>query len=313
MKEQKSFLFGPVPSRRLGLSLGVDIVPYKVCSFDCVYCQVGVTTDKTIQRKEYVPVDKVLAELKTRLDNGLKADYITLSGSGEPTLNSKLDELITGIKKLTDIPVAVLTNGTLLDDKDVRAAVCKADLVLPNLDAGSEKVFRKINRPCENITLAKLVKGLYDFRREFDGQIWLEVFIIDGVNTDKEELARIKELIAKIKPDEVQLNTAVRPTAEEGIKGADKKLMEQISDFMNDNCTVVADFSKAKENKNIRATEQQLLSMLQRRPCSLDDICSGLGIHRNEATKYTTALQKEGLILTENRQGKVFYRAKHDR
>lgn len=313
MEQQKSFLFGPVPSRRLGLSLGVDVVPYKVCSFDCVYCQVGVTTERTIERKEYVPVDKVLAELKFRLDGGLKADYITLSGSGEPTLNSKLDELITGIKKLTDIPVAVLTNGTLLGDKDVRAAVCRADLVLPNLDAGSEKVFRKINRPCENITLEKLVEGLCDLRRDFSGQIWLEVFIIDGVNTDKEELAKIKELIAKIKPDKVQLNTAVRPTAEAGIKGADKQLMERISEFIGNNCTVVADFSKSRENEDIRTTERQILSMLQRRPCSLDDICSGLGIHRNEATKYTTALQKEGLIQPEEREGKIFYRAKQDR
>jgi len=313
MGEKKSYLFGPVPSRRLGLSLGVDVVPYKVCSFDCVYCQVGASTEKTCQRKEYILVDEVLAELKSRLDKGLGADYITLSGSGEPTLNSRVNELIAGIKGLTDIPVAVLTNGSLLFDKDVRAALYEADVVLPNLDAGSERVFRKINRPCKDITLEKLVKGLCDFREEFGGEIWLEVFIIDGINTDKEELKKIKGLIAKIKPDKVQLNTAVRPTTEKGIKGADKSLMERIAKFIGGGCEVVADFGKVKVNRHIRATEQQLLSMLKRRPCSLDDICNGLGLHRNEATKYTTELQKNGLIQTENRGSKVFYKAKQDR
>jgi wyosine [tRNA(Phe)-imidazoG37] synthetase (radical SAM superfamily) len=310
MKNKKKYLFGPVPSRRLGLSLGVDVVPYKVCSFDCLYCQVGKTTESTIERKEYIPVNEVLEQLKERIKSGLHADYITLSGSGEPTLNSKIEKLIDGIKKLTNIPVAVLTNGTLLFDADVRRAVCKADLVLPSLDAGSEEVFRKINRPCKEITLARLIDGLCALRSDFEGQIWLEVFIINRINTDKAELEKIKQLISKIKPDRVQLNTAVRPTVEKGITGSGKRQMEEIAEFLGGKCEIIADFTKKIENEDIKATEQQVLEMLQRRPCSLDDICSGLGIHRNEATKYTSHFQNAGIIETEKRGEKLFFKAK---
>jgi len=155
MKKKEKYIFGPVASRRLGLSLGVDIVPAKVCSLDCIYCQVGRTTKKTVKRREYVPIRKVLAELKARLDKGLRADYITISGSGEPTLNSKIGVLIDRIKKITDIPVAIMTNGTLLYMADVRRDCRKADVVLPSLDAADEETFEKINRPNRNISIEK--------------------------------------------------------------------------------------------------------------------------------------------------------------
>ena len=182
MTNRKKFFYGPVPSRRLGLSFGVDIVPFKVCTLDCVYCQLGKTLTKTIERMDYGPIEPILAELRETLDKGLNTNFITIAGSGEPTLNLRLGELIEGIKKITDIPVAVLTNGTLFYQKDVRNDCAKADVVMPSLDAGDEETFQQINRPHGDINIKNLISGLSKFRDEFNGQIWLEVFFIENFN-----------------------------------------------------------------------------------------------------------------------------------
>ena len=312
MAEEKKYLFGPVPSRRLGRSLGVDIVPFKVCTLDCVYCQLGSTTNKTIERREYIPIEPVLAELKDRLDNGLQADFITLSGSGEPTLNSRLGELINDIRKITNIPVAILTNGTLFHRPDVRADCAKADVVVPSLDAGDEEAFRKINRPHRDISIEKLISGLCAFRKEFAGRIWLEVFFVEGLNTDAEQIAKINALIKRIQPDKVQLNTAVRPTAEPGVKKLDTKKLQAIAAQLGAKCEVVTDFSSSPRGKYIEGLEskaEDVLSMLKRRPCSLNDICSGLGLHPNEAMKYIGHFQRQGLIGSEQKDGITFFKA----
>lgn len=309
MAEEKKYLYGPVPSRRLGRSLGVDIVPHKVCSLDCVYCQLGRTTEKSIERKEYVPVKAVLAELKNRLTEGLQADFITLSGSGEPTLNSLLGELVAGIKKLTDIPVAVLTNGTLLYSRDVRADCAKADVVLPSLDAGDEQTFQKINRPHRDISIEKLIDGLCVFRKEFSGDIWLEVFLIEGFNTDTGQIGKIKDAIERIRPDKIQLNTAVRPTVDAGVKRVEAEKLQAIAEELGQRCEVVADFSPRRLGENVESKAEYVLSMLKRRPCSLNDICSGLGIGRNEALKYVSHFQQRGVVGSEEKDGTIFFRA----
>ena len=312
MVEERKFLFGPVPSRRLGRSLGVDIVPFKVCTLDCLYCQLGRTTNKTTERKEYIPIEPVLAELKDRLDNDLQADFITLSGSGEPTLNSRLGELINDIKKITDIPVAILTNGTLLYREDVRADCAKADVVVPSLDAGDEETFRKINRPCRDISIEKLSSGLCAFRKEFAGQIWLEVFLVEALNTDADQIAKISGLIKRIRPDKVQLNTAVRPTAEAGVKKLDDEKLQAIADQLGESCEVVTDSLPSRHGEHIErreTTPEDVLSMLKRRPCSLNDICSGLGLHPNEALKYIGHFQRQGLIGSEQKDGTTFFKA----
>jgi len=319
--DQTKYLYGPVPSRRLGLSLGVDIVPVKVCTLDCIYCQVGRTTEKTIERKDYIPIEEVLAELQERLDQGLKADYITISGSGEPTLNSRLGELIDAIKKLTDIPVAILTNGTLLYRQDVRANCAKADIVLPSLDAGDEQAFQRVNRPHKDISIEKLISGLCAFRDEFAGQIWLEIFFVEGVNTDIEQIAKINDAIGRIRPDKVQLNTAVRPTAEPNVKAMDVKKLQAIADQLGEKCEIVADFLPCHQGKHVERKVdpssagvllrrmEDVLSMLKRRPCSLQNICSGLGISRAEAIKYISHLQQLGVIYSEEKDGIVFFMA----
>jgi len=298
-----------VPSRRLGRSLGIDIVPLKHCTLDCVYCQLGRTTQKTIERRDYVPVEAVLAELRDTLKKGLKADFITISGSGEPTLNSRLGDLIDGIKKITDIPVAIMTNGTLLYREDVRADCAKADLVVPSLDAGDEAAFQKVNRPYRDISIEKLVDGLVTFRKEFPGRIWLEVFLVEGLNTDIAEIDKIRGLIKRISPDKVQLNTAVRPTADPAIKKVDAEKLEIIARQIGDGCEVVADLPPRHSDKLMHSTAEDILSMLKRRPCSLNDISSGLGIPPNEALKHITELQHRGLIDSEVKNDRTFFKA----
>jgi wyosine [tRNA(Phe)-imidazoG37] synthetase (radical SAM superfamily) len=312
--EEKKYLYGPVPSRRLGRSLGIDIVPFKLCSLDCLYCQLGRTTEKTLQRKDYVPVEAVLAELKDKLAEGLEADFISISGSGEPTLNSRLGELIEGIKKITDIPVAILTNGTLLYRQDVRADCAKADVVLPSLDAGDEQTYRRVNRPHSGLSIEKLISGLCAFRDEFPGRIWLEVFLIEGFNTDNRQIAKIKDAIDRIRPDKVQLNTAVRPTTEPGIKALDPEKLQAIAEKLGENCEVIADFSAGLSKADLSAVAlakaEDVLSMLKRRPCSLSDISLALGINRNEASKCIALLQQQGVIDSQKKDGVVFF-SKH--
>ena len=310
MTKDEKYLFGPVPSRRLGLSLGVDIVPLKVCTLDCVYCQLGKSSEKTTERKAYVDVDELLGELKDRVDTGLKADYITISGSGEPTLNSQLGEIIDGIKKITDIGVAVLTNGTLLDDATVRSDCARADVVLPSLDAGDEKVFEKINRPGKNITLEKVVAGICEFREEFKGQIWLEVFFVEGFNTDNEQIEKIAKLIKKIAPDKVQLNTAVRPTLEKGIKKIEAERLNKITERLNCGAEVVADYSRTAGSEEMQIEAETVLSALKRRPCTVDDICSAMQINKNQAIKHITKLLLEETISESRKNGQVYYSAR---
>ena len=323
MTDKRKYLYGPVPSRRLGLSCGIDIVPLKVCTLDCIYCQLGTTARTTIERKEYLPIEPVLAELKEALAEGLEANYITLAGSGEPTLNSRLGELIDGIKKLTNIPVAILTNGTLLYRKDVRADCVKADVVMPSLDAGDEQTFQKINRPNGIISIEKLILGLCTFRKEFSGQIWLEVFFIEGINTDAEHITKIKKTIEMINPDKVQLNTAVRPAAVPNIKKLNAEKLQEIAHLLGPKCEVVADLSPTQccqhkssisedtlESRSVTSGKvESLLSMLKRRPCSLNDICTGLGTTQNEAQKHISDFQHRGLIQSKEIDGIVFYKA----
>ncbi len=309
MQKKKKYLYGPVPSRRLGRSLGVDIVPFKLCTLDCVYCQLGRTTEITIERGDFVPIEAVLAELREKLSEGLEADYITVSGSGEPTLNSRLGEFVESIKKITTIPVAILTNGTLMYREDVRAACAKADVVLPSLDAGDERTFQRINRPHKDISIEKLIDGLSEFRKEFAGQIWLEVFLVGDMNTDIEQIDKIKDAIERIRPDKIQLNTAVRPTADADIRRLDAEKLKTIATQLGPKCEVVADFSYHFTDKYAENMAEDVLSMLKRRPCSLNDICSALGIPHNETLKYISHFQSQGRIESERRDGTTYFKA----
>ncbi len=301
------YTYGPVPSRRLGRSLGVDLVPFKVCCYDCIYCQLGRTTNKTVERREYNPADEVIAELEERCAEGLKTDYITISGSGEPTLNSEIGRVIEAIKKTTSIPVVALTNSALLGNSRVRRDLLKADIVLPSLDAGTADVFERINRPCPSIDFEKMVTGIVQFRNEFRGQVWLEVFLINNINTDEDQLRTLKRCIDRIRPDKIQLNTVARPPAEQFAERVPDKRLREIAAFFGDSAEVISPFERAEEPSSVASGKSEVLALVSRRQCSLKDIASGLGIHRNEAVKYVTRLLADGLIVQETLDGEAYY------
>jgi len=299
-------LFGPVPSRRLGRSLGVDLVPFKVCPFDCLYCQLGRTTRKTALRREYIPTDEILAELRTWLASGVGCDYITLSGSGEPTLHSRLERIIAAIKDATDIPLAVLTNAALLSDPEVRRALLRADLVAPSLDAGDEKTFARINRPCAGLSLRSLVEGLEAFRREYAGVIRLEVFLADGVNTDEAQLQKIKHLIDRIRPDRIDINTVARPPAEEDLRPADAPTLQRAREIFGPSATIIAPCRSAASGTR-PISQEDVWSLLQRRPCTLEDLAAGLGRPRQELMALLKELCASGAVRMTRQADGDFY------
>lgn len=302
-----NFLFGPVPSRRLGRSLGVDLVPIKTCSFDCIYCQLGRTTDKRIERREFSPLGDVLAELHARIREGKEADYITLSGSGEPTLYSKLHDLILAVKELTEIPVAVLTNGSLLHHSKVRCALQEADLVIPSLDAGDSLTFSTVNRPHADVSFEKMLEGFVDFRSGFSGRIWLEVFLVEGISAISSEVEKIRSHVERIQPDRVQLNTSTRPPAEAFALPVSKDRMLRFARMLGDNAEVIVDFKENQRRFNGSLSREAVLNLLRRRPCSLADVSRGLAMHPNEALKYLGALVEDGKIIIRALRGKNFY------
>jgi wyosine [tRNA(Phe)-imidazoG37] synthetase (radical SAM superfamily) len=308
------YLFGPVPSRRLGMSLGVDLVPRKVCSLDCVYCEVGKTTKLTTDRKEYILYDKVVAELEHFFTHNSDPDYITFSGSGEPTLNLRFADILRYIKqKKPGVPVAVLTNGTLLYDKKVREALKGADVVLPSLDAATEEGFQKINRPEPHLTVEKYIQGLIDFRHEFNGKIWLEIFILPGYNDNEEELQALKQAILKINPDAVQLNTLDRPGTVADLRAATAKELQQVIDFWKLNKLEI--IAPAPQRKNIPSyhedIEQLIMGTILRRPCTLDDLIRISGMNVNEINKYLDVLEAENKIEAVRQERGVFYQKKN--
>jgi len=303
-------IFGPVPSRRLGRSLGVDLVPFKTCTYDCIYCQLGRTTCKTMERKEWVALEDVLETLKKRLSS--EPDYITLSGSGEPTLFSRLAELIDRIKAMTRVPVAVLTNGSLLWQEDVRRQLMNADLVIPSLDAGDEVMFRLVNRPHEEISFEQMLNGLVDFRREFRGEYWLEVFVIGAYTAIPVELAKVAKCVDRIGPDRVQLNTVTRPPAEKHAVGVSSARLAELASTFHPRAEIIADFRGIHRQAEFAAGREEILQMLRRRPCSVDDIADGLGMHRNEVVKYIEELNAEDLLEESLTAERLYYKVANE-
>ena len=237
------YIYGPVKSRRLGLSLGISLTPYKICDFDCIYCQLGRTNRLSVTRKEYVDTQDILNELRLWLQNNIQEaknlDYITISGSGEPTLSAKIGDVISEIKKIVTHPVAVITNASLLNDIEVRQALMSADLIVPSLDTVIPEIFSQINRPHLEIKIDEIISGLVSLKKEFRGRIWLEVMIVKGINDDLVQIRKLKEVVDKINPDKVQINSPVRTTAEENILPADKRKLDKIKEILGDKCEII--------------------------------------------------------------------------
>ena len=306
------YLYGPVPSRRLGRSLGIDLVPRKICTYDCIYCQIGKTTKKTFLRKEYVPEKEVLEELKILLLEGSSSiDYLSLSGSGEPTLHSKIRSIIKGIKEITPIPVAVITNGSLLCRREVREDLLHADVVLPSLDAVSPEVIMKINRPHPRLSVERVIEGIVEFRRVYKGQIWLEILFCKGVNDTQEELQKMKEVVERIQPDLIHLNTVVRPPSEDWVKPLSQKEMEEIKAFFGERASIISEFDRHLTYVTKEDIKDGILRILKRRPLSLVDLSKWTGIPREELEEQITSLSQEGKIKSRTHGNSIYYEIKY--
>jgi len=312
------YVFGPVLSRRLGMSLGVDMVTFKTCTFDCVYCQLGVTTVETADRQAFVPKDEVLKEIRETLTHETKKiDFVTLSGSGEPTLNSDIGKIIDEIKLFTDIPIAVLTNGSLLYRADVRKDLSKADLVVPSLDAVADDTFVKVNRPCKSLKLDDIIDGLRVFTEEFQGKIWLEIMLVRGINDDPGELRRISEIVRKLRVDKIQLNTVVRPPAEDYAEPISYDEMQSILELFDDRAEVIVDFDKpidhgTNNESSPELTESRIISLIKRHPCTIDDMSKSLGIYKDEIAKYADIMVDRGVIKRVKRGDRWYYEFSSD-
>jgi len=300
------YVYGPVPSRRLGFSLGVDIVPYKTCTLDCIYCQLGRTFQKGVKRKPFAPKDDILKETKKSVNRKHNINFITFSGSGEPTLNSEIGALIKDVKKMTSIPIAILTNGTLIFMEDVQKDLIDTDVVLPSLDAASQEVFEKINRPHNSLKIGPIIDGLKKFRESYRGQLWLEIMLVKGFNDASQELSRIKKAISEIKPDRVHLNTVIRPPSEIYAESLSSDEMIAIKDFFGEGCEVIAEF-KGERAEESRGKEDSLIEMTKRRPLTIIDIANTLGISEANAIKMAEELRVKGKLKETRYRGKKYY------
>ncbi len=300
-------IYGPVPSRRLGYSLGIDILPFKTCTLDCIYCQLGSTRRTTIRTGRYFDEDRIFSQIQAALSALHKIDYITFSGSGEPTLNTALGSLIRRIKSVTDIPVAVLTNGTLLTRKEVRKALIAADLVVPSLDAATQEVFEKINRPHPSLRVDDIIESLQRFRRDFSGRIWIEVMLVAGINDSPEHIRRLKAVIASLNPEKVQLNTVVRPPAEDLALPLDRRSLERIRRVMGDKAEIIADFPHLPQPSAHRQVQEAILALVRRRPATIDDLIHGLGQHRDQVVKAAEELVRRGKLRVRDHDRHKYY------
>ena len=306
MNRPYQYLFGPVPSRRLGRSLGVDLTPHKTCSFDCIFCQLGRTTNKTLARSEYVPTSEVIEELRHWIETDGHADYVTLAGSGEPTLHSHFGEVIDFVRSSTTVSVALLTNGSVLWDDEVRRAASLANVVKVSLSAWDQYSFEHLNRPCPGLELKSIVDGTWRLREQFRGELWIEVFVVSGVNTAGNDIAKIAELIGVIKPDRIQLNTAVRPPAESFVQAVPQEHLAKLAKSLGPSVELIADFSSDHSEK-VRANEETILAMLARRPCTAEQIAEVFSMHRNEVSKYIGKLMHTGQLHAQQEAGDVYY------
>ena len=302
------YIFGPVPSRRLGVSLGVDLVMSKTCNLNCIYCECGPTTKFYNTRDSYVDIDRLIEEVKDILQN-LTPDYITFSGSGEPTLNKDLGIIIKEVRKIYSGKIAVITNSSLLNNLDVREALEEADLIIPSLDAMSEDVFEKINRPIEGLLVENILDGMTKFLLTTKKEVYLEIFIIEGINDGEEELEKFVKYLKDKKVTVIQLNTLARPGAIKEIKPASMKRLSEIKDFFIsrglNSVEIIKKYTSREEfPKYSEKLEELILNMLAKRKYSIDEMVELLQRNEVELFKYLNILQKEGKvkIVIENDQ-----------
>ena len=303
------YVFGPVPSRRLGKSLGISPIPRKTCNYSCIYCQLGRTDKMTGERKEFFSLEDIINEFKQYLKESFDFDVVTIVGEGEPTLYSKLGELIKEVKKITDKPVAVITNGALLSSKEVRDELMNADILLPSIDGYNEDTAKKIDRPLGTIHFKDELEGLIEFSKEYKGQLLLEIMLISGINCDKNSIEHFKEILKKIKYDRVYLNTPVRPPAESFVKVISQEEMKyavkELGGISIDMLSSGDFFSEIKDSY------EAILNIIRRHPMNQFEINSFLE-SRKEKLEYNIfeKLEKDKKINCILYKGIKTYRLK---
>jgi len=303
------YIFGPVPSRRLGFSLGVDIIPFKTCSFDCIYCELGKTNRQTIEPTDTIKPETILNELEEVLSSSpLTIDYITLSGSGEPTLHPDLGLIIKEIKKMTSVPVALITNGSLLFKDEVLKKVLEADVVVPSLDAPDPVVFQTVNRPHPSLTFEQLITGLINLGKCKGPWIWLEVLLLRGMNDAPGQVEQFKPLLEKINPEKIQLNTVIRPPVEEYARPLPFSQLKEIQKVLGPKAEIISGSSQDNTQPKGLVVKSEIRDMVARRPCTAEDIAQCLGLPLEETVHLLNELIQSKKVSYElfNRQG--FYR-----
>lgn len=305
--QNSKYVFGPVPSRRLGASLGVSPIPEKTCNYSCIYCQLGRTTKMTDKRKNFFPVEDILNELKCAIEKGTAFDVVSIVGEGEPTLYSRLGELITGIKMLTDKPVAVITNGALLTDKQVRDELMNADIVLPSLDAYDAASFKIIDRPHGSLSYDEIFQGLVTFSKEYKGRLWLEIMLVEGINTTDEALFALADLAAQVSHERLYINTPVRPPAESVAIAANEEVIKKASKLM-DGISIDLLTSGSFVSSETDSFEA-VLSIARRHPMNRFEIESFLSARGEEAAdSIFTRLAADPRVTVLNYKGIMTYR-----
>lgn len=307
-----SCVFGPVPSRRLGQSLGVDTIPLKTCNWNCVYCQLGRTMPLHNERREYYPSAGILAEVKAALDSHRpgEIDWVTFVGSGEPTLHSEIGALIRGVKALTRLPVAVITNGSLLYLPEVRRALAEADVVLPSLDAGTAVLYRRLNRPHPEATFARLVDGLIAFRREYSGKIWVEVMLVQGLNDTEEALQDIAAVLRRIRPDEVHINLPTRPPAETWVRPSDEEGLLRARAILGDIAVIVHPAEGEFDLSGFETAVEAIIAIITRHPMRQEELERALTRWTPGHVRETLAeLETSGQAQVVERYGARFWSA----
>jgi wyosine [tRNA(Phe)-imidazoG37] synthetase (radical SAM superfamily) len=287
--------------------LGLDVTPLKTCTFNCVYCQLGRTTVQTIERKEYVPAGEVMAELADYLTNEGHADHITFSGSGEPTLHSKLGEMIAQAKRMSSIPVAVLTCSALIYDPQVRRELALADVVLPSLDAASPHVFAAINRPHGRLQFAEILAGLKRFRNEYSGKIWLEIMLVKGVNDSAQEIVLLRQALGEIGPDKVHLNTVIRPPAESTAGALSEIELQAVQKILGPPAEVIAERPSPAASSHESHLMSEAQNLIARHPATLEEIAKYLNCEAGRVARLLNVLLESGEVQKRDHRGKLFY------
>ena len=308
-----NYLFGPVNSRRLGFSQGIDLLPAKVCNLNCIYCEVGPTTRLTCDRDHYTPTAEIIAELDQLLADPAavaRIDHFTITANGEPTLHKGLGAIIRHLKSHTDKPVAVLTNGTLLHLAEVREELMAADLVIPSLDAARAESFRRVDRPARCVELDQVIAGLKTFRQEFGGTIWLEILLVKGINDAEADIAALLSVVDEIRPDRIQLNTVARPPLEAFARPLSQEELTTIAQRFGERAEVIVDFSKKTQEGFRPIIEAEIIQLLRRRPCTAPDICTALQIDPADIGFFLKNLEEAGKIQQKIHNDRRYYQTK---